>query len=66
MKEAGVRWGGDRVHREELLQQNHCHQGMVEASAIGTWEHGLERLLHGWITVAQKMTRQMLESKLFL
>jgi exodeoxyribonuclease V gamma subunit len=49
VKEAEIRWGGDRVHREELLKQNHCNQGMVEESAIGTWEHGLDRLLYGWI-----------------
>ncbi len=49
VREAGVRWGGDKVHREELLKQNHCLKGMVEESAIGTWEHGLERLLYGWI-----------------
>ncbi len=49
VREAGVRWGGDRVHREELLQRNHCDMGMVEETAIGTWEHGLDRLLYGWI-----------------
>jgi exodeoxyribonuclease V gamma subunit len=41
----GVRWGADSNHRNELLKRDHCRQGMVENSPIGTWEHAIERLL---------------------
>lgn len=46
IKEAGVRWGKDAAHRNELLKRDHCEKEMGE-SWSGTWEHGLGRLLEG-------------------
>lgn len=46
-KAGGVRWGEDPFHRNELLKRDHCQQGMVEDSLVGTWEHAFERLLLG-------------------
>lgn len=49
VKTAGVRWGEDPHHRNELLKRGHCLQGMVEDSPIGTWEHAIEGLLSSLI-----------------
>lgn len=47
IKIAGIRWGKDQRHRNEMLQRDHCHRQMVESSENNTWEHGLGRLLEG-------------------
>lgn len=47
VEEAGIRWGEDWLHRNELLQRSHCVQGMVEETEVGTWDYGLSRLLMG-------------------
>lgn len=46
-KSAGICWGKDSAHRNELLRRDHCFNDMVEDSWAGTWEHGLGRLLEG-------------------
>lgn len=51
IEQAGIRWGDDWLHRNELLQRRHCEQGMVEESAVGTWDYGLARLLLGLTTI---------------
>jgi exodeoxyribonuclease V gamma subunit len=51
VEQAGIRWGDDWLHRNELLQRRHCEQGMVEESAVGTWDYGLARLLLGLTTI---------------
>lgn len=51
IEQAGIRWGEDWLHRNELLQQRHCEQGMVEETIIGTWDYGLTRLLMGLTTI---------------
>lgn len=47
LKKAGIRWGNDSSHRNELLKRDHGVAGMVEECWHGTWEHGLGRLLEG-------------------
>jgi len=47
LKQAGICWGKDGQHRNELLKRDHCFKDMVEDSWAGTWEHGLGRLLEG-------------------
>jgi len=47
IKDAGIRWGKDPNHRNELLKRDHCAKEMVEECWQGTWEHGLGRLLDG-------------------
>src|SRR5262249_5692878 len=37
----------------ELLKRNYCNHGMVESSAIGTWEYCFGRLLSGLATNEQ-------------
>lgn len=49
IKASDVRWGEDSFHRNELLKRDHCPQGMMENSPIGTWEYAIERLLFGLI-----------------
>jgi exodeoxyribonuclease V gamma subunit len=57
IKQADIRWGEDLPHRNDLLQRRHCQQGMVEETAIGTWDYGFSRLLSGLTTVLhQKLT----------
>lgn len=46
-KSAGVRWGTDHSHRNELLKRDHCPRGMVEETPFGTWEYAVDRLLSG-------------------
>jgi exodeoxyribonuclease V gamma subunit len=45
--EAGIRWGDDSGHRNELLQRKHCSKGMNDETYVGTWDFGLSRLLMG-------------------
>jgi exodeoxyribonuclease V gamma subunit len=52
VKQAGILWGDDWLHRNELLHLRHCEQGMVEETAVGTWDYGLFRLLLGLTTIA--------------
>lgn len=47
IKVAGIRWGKDHRHRNELLARDHCNKQMFEGNDSGTWEHGLGRLLEG-------------------
>jgi len=47
VKESGICWGHDELHRNELLKRDHCHSEMVGGSRHGTWEHGLGSLLEG-------------------
>lgn len=47
IKLAGIRWGRDYHHRNELLKRDHCSKGMSEESWVGTWEEGLGRLCEG-------------------
>ncbi len=61
IEQAGIRWGEDWVHRNELLQRRHCEQGMVEETAIGTWDYGLSRLLMGLTTIMDARTVASLE-----
>ncbi|MDF2577341.1 MAG: recC [Chlamydiales bacterium] len=42
---AGIKWGNDHEHCNELLRKAHCDNPMIEESCISTWEHGLKRLL---------------------
>jgi exodeoxyribonuclease V gamma subunit len=51
---AGVCWGEDIKHRNEVLQRRHCQQGMAEETRIGTWEYGLTRLLIGLTAIQQR------------
>ncbi len=45
--QAGICWGDDLLHRNELLKRNHCRFGMVDETSVGTWDYGLTRLLLG-------------------
>jgi len=49
IKEAGIRWGQNPSHRNELLKMDHCQKEMVEENWEGTWEHGLGRLIEGLV-----------------
>lgn len=49
--QAGICWGENWLHRNELLRRSHCEQGMVEETMIGTWDYGLSRLLFGLTTI---------------
>jgi exodeoxyribonuclease V gamma subunit len=51
VEKAGIRWGEDLHHRNELLERHHCQKGMVEQTAVGTWDYGLTRLLLGLTTI---------------
>lgn len=56
VEQAGIRWGDDWLHRNELLQRRHCEKGMVEDTTIGTWDYGLTRLIYGLMTVLPDST----------
>ena len=43
--EMGVRWGCDAAHRDAILMQHHCRQGMVESSETATWEAAFQTLV---------------------
>ena len=47
IEEAGIRWGDDWIHRNELLEKRHCLQGMADETMVGTWDYGLSRLILG-------------------
>lgn len=47
IEQVGISWGQDPDHREEFLHRRHCTKGMVEKTAIGTWDWGLSRLILG-------------------
>lgn len=47
IKDAGISWGSDGEHRNELLQRDHCAHEMTEQASSGTWEFGIARLLSG-------------------
>lgn len=44
VEEAGIRWGDDALHRNELLQRRHCQKGMADETMIGTWDYGVSQL----------------------
>ncbi|KIC75618.1 hypothetical protein DB42_EV00080 [Neochlamydia sp. EPS4] len=46
LEDVGIHWGGDALHRNELLHQRHC-QNMVDDTLKGTWEGGFASLLLG-------------------
>lgn len=46
----GIRWGENPQHRNELLESQHCQQGMADETSIGTWSYGIDRLLMGLTT----------------
>lgn len=52
VEQAGILWGDDWLHRNELLLRSHCVEGMADESAVGTWDFGLSRLLFGLTTLA--------------
>lgn len=54
VEEASIRWGESLLHRNKLLQRNHCDKGMVDETLVGTWDYGLSRLLHGLIAVVDE------------
>ncbi len=56
VKKSAVRWGNDSQHRNEILKRDHCLQGMLEETPIGTWEDGLERLLAGMVMFSSDET----------
>lgn len=58
---AGIRWGDDLLHRNELLQKRHCQKGMVEETMVGTWDWGLSRLMMGLTMTADQVTTSSLE-----
>jgi len=45
--QAGICWGDDLLHRNELLKRLHCRLGMADETSVGTWDYGLTRLLLG-------------------
>jgi exodeoxyribonuclease V gamma subunit len=49
IKAAGIRWGTDKQHRNELLERDHCLNGGTEQSSSNTWEDGFNRLLMGLV-----------------
>jgi len=56
VEQAGIHWGNDWLHRNELLRRGHCKQGMAEEAAMGTWEYGVRRLLLGLTTTIDPQT----------
>lgn len=61
IEQAGICWGDDWLHRNELLERRHCQQGMVEETAVGTWDYGLSRLLFGLTTVVDERSKVALD-----
>lgn len=49
IKDAGVYWGKDGNHRQEIFERDYVKQGFRESkdNLAGTWEYGLGRLLEG-------------------
>jgi exodeoxyribonuclease V gamma subunit len=54
IKKAGIYWGDDQAHREDLLRRNHCQNGMTEKTAVGTWDFGLSRIMLGLTTILEE------------
>ncbi|MFI0435633.1 MAG: exodeoxyribonuclease V subunit gamma [Parachlamydiaceae bacterium] len=54
IEQTAIRWGDDWFHRNELLKRNHCENGMVEETPVGTWDYGISRLLFGLAIQEQK------------
>ncbi len=42
--QTSVRWGFDPVHRDKILQANHCVKEMIDRTASGTWQSSLQQL----------------------
>lgn len=53
IEKTGIRWGATWQHRNELLERRHCQQEIVEETNMGTWEHGISRLLMGLTTIVE-------------
>jgi len=51
IESTGIHWGDDSEHRDELMLRRHCKNGMAEKTSIGTWDHGLNRLMLGLTTL---------------
>lgn len=49
IEKVGIRWGEDKVHRNDVLEKRHCRQGMVEETIAGTWDFGLTRLIRALV-----------------
>lgn len=62
IEKAGIRWGEDLQHRNELLERHHCQKRMVEETSIGTWDYGLTRLLLGLTSVLQSASYSAFEA----
>ncbi|WP_075883666.1 exodeoxyribonuclease V subunit gamma [Candidatus Protochlamydia sp. W-9] len=62
IQQAGIRWGEDWLHRNELLQRHHCEKEMVDSSLVGTWNFGLTRLLLGLTTVVKSADSHSFDS----
>lgn len=60
IEQAGILWGEDPFHRNELLQKGHCQRGLCDETAVGTWSYGLDRILAGLIKVHQEESQEML------
>lgn len=61
VEKAGIRWGDDSVHRNDLLKRRHCRKGMRDETAVGTWDHGLSRLLLGLTHILQSNANHPLD-----
>lgn len=53
VEKAGIRWGDDALHRNDLLKKRHCRKGMLDETSVGTWNYGLSRLLLGLTHILQ-------------
>ena len=53
VKEAGIRWGEDIHHRNELVARDCCRYPLPEDGDKGTWEAGFKRLLSGLMMSAE-------------
>lgn len=53
VKEAGIYWGKDHHHREEIFKRDYHTNESNPESLIGTWEYGLGRLLEGLAMLAE-------------
>ncbi|MBA3817131.1 MAG: exodeoxyribonuclease V subunit gamma, partial [Parachlamydiaceae bacterium] len=62
IKMAGIRWGRDYLHRNQLLERDHCSKEMFEGSGDGTWDYGLGRLLEGLAMFSGKNQAVITES----
>ncbi|MBA2368383.1 MAG: exodeoxyribonuclease V subunit gamma [Candidatus Protochlamydia sp.] len=60
IRQAGIIWGEDPFHRNELLLKDHCQRGMCDETAVGTWSYGLDRILAGLIKLHQEESFEML------